>query len=164
MSGRRTRIVVVASFALLAAGCADDDGGDAAEFVTRGNEICRALDREFVELGPPPAQGTPEAGVWELRVQQLAQRAYGRLEALEPPEELRDEREGFVRAIALNRRHIRRLRAAAEANERELDAGISDGPAQREFLDLTAEIERDSARVAAAFRAVGWTDCAVLSR
>jgi hypothetical protein len=155
---------VIASFALLAAGCAGGDAGpDREEYVARGNEICRALDREFRQLGPPPAQGTPNSAVWELRVQQLAQRAYGRLEALEPPDELRDEREGFVRAIALNRRHIRRMRIVAEANERELDAGIADGPAQREFLDLTAEIERDSARVQEHFRAIGWNACAELS-
>src|SRR5919112_2564395 len=166
MHGRRSRTVAVATFALLAgAGCGGDsaDGADRDAYVARGNEICRALDREFTELGAPPAPGTEEAAVWELRVQQLGQRAFGRLEALEPPEELEDERRALVAAIAANRRHIHRLRVVAVANAREIDQGIADGPAQREFLDLTAEIERDSTRVRERFRAVGWTDCAKLS-
>lgn len=165
MHGRRSRAVVVATFALLAApGCGGGgDDVDRDEYVARGNEICRALAREFRELGAPPATGTQEGALWELRVQQLGQRAYGRLQALEAPEELEEEREALVAAISANRRHIQRLRVVAAANAREIDQGIADGPAQREFLDLTAEIERDSTRVRERFRAVGWTDCAKLS-
>ena len=163
MPGRRS-VHLIASFALLAAGCAGGaDEAEREEYVARGNEICRALDREFRELGPRPAQGTRDAALWELRVQQLAQRAFGRLEALEAPDELRDERDAFVRATALNRRHVQRIRVVAAANARELEAGIADGPAQREFLDLTAEIERDAVRVQEQFRAIGWTACAELT-
>ena len=155
---------MIASFALLAGGCGGgDEETEREDYVARGNEICRALDREFRELGTPPAQGTPDAALWELRVQQLAQRAYGRLEALDPPDELRDERQAVVEAIALNRRHVRRMRVVAEANTRELADGIADGPAQREFLDLSAELERDAARVEERFRAIGWNACAELS-
>ena len=164
MPGRRSSVVVVASFALLAGACGGADEDEREEFVARGNDVCRQLDREFDELGPPPPQASPDAGVWELRVQQLAQRAYGRLEALDAPDDLAGERDALVAAIAANRRHIRRLRTVAEENRRELEAGVSDGPAQREFLNLSAEIEQDARRVQQHFRALGWTDCARLSR
>jgi len=160
---RRFTIVVVA-FALLAAACGGGgDDGDRERFAAQGNVVCRQLRQGFDRVGLQPRPGTRAAAVWELRVQQLAQRAYARLEALEPPDDLRDEHDALVEAVALNRRHVRRIRVLAAANAREIDSGISDGPAQRAFLDLSADIDRDQARVRRAFAALGWNQCAILT-
>ena len=164
MAGRRS-VVAIASFALVAlAGCGGDEQTDRDEFATRGNEICRSLAEEFRELGAPPAAGTDAAAVWELRVQQLAQRAFGRLERLEPPPELREDHTALRDAVAANRRHIRRLRTVAVANARELREGVVDGPAQREFQDLSAAIDADQAAVNRHLNALGWTSCALLAQ
>jgi peptidoglycan/xylan/chitin deacetylase (PgdA/CDA1 family) len=153
----------IASLALLAGCAGGDDGARRDEYVARGNEICRALAREFAELGVPPPPGTRRRALWELQAQQLAQRAYGRLEALEPPDELRAEHDRLTAAVRLNREHLRLLRNAAAANARELAEGVEDGPAQREFQDLTAAIERDAQIAGERMRALGWEDCALLA-
>jgi hypothetical protein len=164
MPGRRS-IVAIVSFALVAlAGCAGADEPDEDDFAAQGNEVCGALAREFRELGPAPAAGTDAAAVWELRVQQLAQRAFGRLEDLEPPEDLRADHTALREAVAENREHIRRLRTVAAANARELRDGVVDGPAQREFQDLSAQLEDDQREVNARLNALGWTSCALLAQ
>ena len=160
----RPSVVTIVSFAGLAlAGCGGD-GADRDEFVARGNQVCAALAREFRELGPTPAAGTDAATLWDLRVQQLVQGAFARLERLEPPDELREDHAGLRDAVAVNRSHIRQLAAVAQENARELREGVVDGPAQREFQDLSAEIDADQQRVNRHLNALGWTSCALLAQ
>jgi hypothetical protein len=164
MRGRRGRLPGAAFFALLAllAAC----GGDSSEnddFVARGNTICSGLASDFAKLGPPPPSGTARRAAWDFQVQALAQRAYSRLAELEPPEELQEERDRLVAAVQLNQQHLQRLRRLADETRDELENGVTDGPAQRELLDLSAETEGDAARVGSLLRSIGWADCAILT-
>ena len=165
MQGRRSRVLRALSFALvaLAAACGGSDEDAREDFVRDGNAICQKLAGDFEKLGAPPALNTPARANWELRVQILAQRAFSRLRALEPPDELQGERDGFIQAVELNRRHIRRLRVVTRQLERELREGTTDGPAQQEFQDLTETIRVDQERTQERLRAVGWRDCAILA-
>ena len=133
MRGRRRRVRGAAFFALLAlGGCAGDDSPDADEFVARGNTICIGLQKDFMKLGQPPPSGTARRAAWDFQVQALAQRAFARLEELEAPSELEAERDKLIAAVELNQQHIRRLRILADETTKELAAGVTDGPAQRE--------------------------------
>jgi hypothetical protein len=153
------------SFALvaLAAACGGSDEEAREDFVREGNSICQKLAADFEQLGAPPAVNTPARANWELRVQILAQRAFARLRALDVPDDLREERDGFVQAVQLNRQHIRRLRVVTAQLERELRDDVTDGPAQQEFQDLTETIRLDQERTQARLSAVGWRDCAILA-
>ena len=164
MRGRRRRVRGAAFFALLAlGGCAGDDSPDPDEFVARGNTICIGLQKDFMKLGQPPPSGTARRAAWDFQVQALAQRAFARLEELEAPSELEAERDKLIAAVELNQQHIRRLRILADETTKELAAGVTDGPAQREFQDLSAATDGDAAKVGALLRNIGWTECAVLT-
>ena len=154
-----------AFFALLAAlaGCAGSDSSAGDDFVVRGNTICAGLSQDFAKLGQPPLAGTARRAAWDFQVQALAQRAFARLEELDPPSDLEAERDKLVAAVELNQRHLRRLRKLAGETSQELDAGITDGPSQRAFQDLSAKTEGDAVRVGGLLRNIGWTDCAMLT-
>ena len=135
-----------AFFALLAAlaGCAGSDSSAGDDFVVRGNTICAGLSQDFAKLGQPPLAGTARRAAWDFQVQALAQRAFARLEELDPPSYLEAERDKLVAAVELN-------------------PGITDGPSQRAFQDLSAKTEGDAVRVGGLLRSIGWTDCAMLT-
>ena len=152
-----------AFFALLAlAGCGGDSP-DPDEFVAQGNAICMGLSKDFAKLGEPPLSGTARRAAWDFQVQALAQRAFARLEELEPPDDLQEQHEKIVAAVRLNQQHIRRLRELADRTSKELAAGVTDGPAQRAYQDLSAATDGDAARVGSLLRNIGWTECAVLT-
>jgi hypothetical protein len=153
-----------AFFALLAlGGCSGDDSPDPEEFVARGNTICTGLSKDFMKLGTPPPAGTARRAAWDFQVQALAQRAFARLEELDAPNELEDDQDQIVAAVELNQQHIRRLRELADQTSQELAAGVTDGPAQRAYQDLSATTDGDAMRVGTLLRNIGWTECAVLT-
>jgi hypothetical protein len=154
-----------AFFALLAAlaGCAGSDSSNGDDFVVRGNTICMGLSKDFAKLGQPPPVGTARRAAWDFQVQALAQRAFARLEELDPPSDLEDQRDKLIAAVELNQQHIRRLRKLADETSQELAAGITDGPSQRAFQDLSAKTDGDAVRVGGLLRSIGWTDCAMLT-
>jgi hypothetical protein len=164
MRGRRGRVRGAAFFALLAlGGCGGDDSSDPDEFIARGNTICTGLSKDFAKLGQPPPAGTARRAAWDFQVQALAQRAFARLEELDPPSELEDDRDKIVAAVELNQQHIRRLRELADQTSEELAAGVTDGPAQRAYQDLSAKTDGDALRVGSLLRSIGWTECAMLT-
>ena len=153
-----------AFFALLAlGGCGDDDSPDPDQFIARGNTICTGLSKDFMKLGQPPLAGTARRAAWDFQVQALAQRAFARLEELDPPRELEDDHNRIIAAVELNQQHIRRLRELADQTSQELAAGVTDGPAQRAYQDLAATTDGDAMRVGGLLRSIGWTDCAMLT-
>ncbi len=148
MSLLRTGAAVAGSSLVLAA-CGGDDALSRDDYVKQANAVCRDYNQKVAGL--PEPQSFEDVPAFVDKGKALAGEAVGKLDELEPPEELKADHEAFVKegrevsatadriADAAKKKDEAALQRAAEEGERRDEA--SDKRAQR--MGLT-ECAKDS--------------------
>ena len=134
------------------AGCAgsDDDGGgslSAAEYRKQADKLCRQSERAADRL--PEAKSADDLDELFARILEVTKPYDRRLDALEPPAELRERHERAVREGDRQERYVRRL----VRDLRRSDDPIS--TLRNEFPKLLKLVDRSNANA----RSLGVDDC-----
>ena len=158
-AAKRVSLFAPCAAALLLTACGGNERDPRAEFVARGNEICRELHQTLEEIGAPEAAQTERAYFRrQARRDLAARRALSELERLDPPPDLTRKHRALFAAIERQRATSASTADAQQAAEEEYGRGI-DGPAQKRLSRLIARSAADQRRVEARFRALEWKDC-----
>jgi hypothetical protein len=98
------------------AGCGGgDDGGDRDAYVASGDAICRDYEAAIGKLDQPVELG--DIGPYIADALPVLERTAGRIEALDPPADLRDEFAAFRDAARQTVTRAEALRRAAEQGD-----------------------------------------------
>ena len=111
-------VTVLAVVSVLAAGCGDDEGGEALskeEFVKQGNAVCTKYDAEGEKLGDP--QSVEEIPAYADKALALFDKQVAEMKELDPPEELRGDFDRFLATGDDAKKFITDLKSAAESND-----------------------------------------------
>lgn len=128
------------------AGCAGNQGGDAAVYERDGNAICTKYEAAIGELGQPTQ--VQEVGPYIAQALPVLTRTVERIEKLDPPGDLREEFEAFRDAARQTVDRATALRSAAEAADAD------------EVQRLLAEAARAGERRVDLARSAGLDACA----
>jgi hypothetical protein len=143
--------VALAALALLG-GCGSDGGTlTKAEFVARGNEICRQAHEEFSQVQENPPKTPAGAAELQRRLIEISEKELSAIRDLDAPSEARPGLDRYLRAreqgIALLKRG---LEAAREEDE-------------RGYAAAQAKLAAGQLRRLKLARAVGFTQCSVVA-
>ena len=127
-----TGLSLLAAVSLAAAGCGDDEGDALSkeEFTSQANAICKKYEAESKTLGEP--ESIEEIPEFADKALALFDEQLGEMRELEPPEELKEDYDAFLKTGDESKKFVEDLKSAAESGDEQQIQQIGEQADERE--------------------------------